>query len=92
MAAIALPPVRDPPDRLGVTLLVAIVVHAVVILGVTFAPHERPRESANTLDVVLVQSTSDEAPDEADFLGQANQVGGGESETTKGTMGPAQSE
>ncbi len=83
MAAIALPPVRDPSDRLGVTLLVAIVVHAVVILGVTFAPRERPRESANTLDVVLVQSASEEVPDEADFLGQANQVGGGESESVE---------
>ncbi len=83
MAAIVLRPVREPSDRLGVTLLVAIVVHAVVILGVTFAPHERPRDNANTLDVVLVQSASEEAPEDADFLGQANQVGGGESEAVE---------
>jgi protein TonB len=37
-------------------------------------------DAAETLDVVLVNFSSEEAPEEADFLAQANQQGGGESE------------
>jgi protein TonB len=80
LASTALSPEQDPSDRLGVALFLALVFHAAVILGVSFAPRERPREQANTLDIVLVQSRTDEIPEETDFLGQANQIGGGESE------------
>jgi len=65
-------------DRLGVSLFFAAVVHAVVILGVSFSPHEDPAAQTRTLDVILVQHESREAPEEADYLAQANQDGGGE--------------
>jgi protein TonB len=67
-----------PGDRLGLTLFLAAALHATVILGISFAPTERPdREAPPTLDVILVQSHSREAPEDADFLAQANQDGGG---------------
>ena len=73
-------PSITPTDRLGVTVFFAICAHLVVVLGVTFVKQDRSLSPANTLDVVLVQRRSEEAPEKADFLGQANQQGGGESE------------
>jgi len=78
--AITAPPTVESADRLGFTLFIAIAAHAIVVLGVTFAPHERARELVSTLDIVLVQHRSEEAPEDVDYLAQANQDGGGESE------------
>jgi len=63
-------------DRLLFCALVAVAVHAALILGVGFTREDRaPR--APGLDVTLAQSR-DEAPDEAaDFLAQASQRGSG---------------
>lgn len=80
MHAITAPPSVESADRLGFTLFIAIVVHAIVVLGVTFAPHERTRELVSTLDIILVQHRSEDAPEDVDYLAQANQDGGGESE------------
>lgn len=77
------PPSVESTDRLGFTLFIAIAAHAIVVLGVTFAPHERARELIRTLDIVLVQHRSDEAPEDVDYLAQANQDGGGESEASE---------
>ena len=41
-------------DRLGVTIFFAVVAHLIVILGVTFAPEDRPGRRVDALDVVLV--------------------------------------
>jgi protein TonB len=78
--AITAPPIVGPTDRLGFTLFIAIAAHAIVVLGVTFAPHERTRELVSTLDIVLVQRRSDDEPEDVDYLAQANQDGGGESD------------
>ncbi|GMQ76832.1 MAG: energy transducer TonB [Gammaproteobacteria bacterium] len=80
MHAITAPPTVESADRLGFTLFIAIVAHAIVVLGVTFAPEERPRELVSTLDIVLVQNRSEAEPEDVDYLAQANQDGGGESE------------
>ncbi len=67
-----------PADRLSVTLVLSIVVHAMVILGVSFKFAEtREPENAQTLDVILVKRASQQAPEDADYLAQANQSGGG---------------
>ena len=79
MHAITAPPTVESADRLGFTLFVAIAAHAIVVLGITFAPHDRARELVSTLDIVLVQSRSEQAPEDVDYLAQANQDGGGES-------------
>jgi len=68
-------------DRLIFTLFVAGLLHAMVILGVTFTAEEyKPAPRPNALDVILVQTQSDEAPEKADFVAQANQQGSGQSE------------
>ena len=74
MSAYVIPaPTITATDRLSATVFFAVCAHLVVVLGVTFVKEDRPRSSANTLDVVLVQRKSETAPDKADFLGQANQ-------------------
>jgi protein TonB len=63
-----------------VCLMGAIALHAVILLGVRFGAELNPvPRLADTLDVVLVKWRSEKEPDEADFLAQANQQGGGES-------------
>jgi protein TonB len=66
-------------DRFGVTLLFSVIAHGVLALGLTFE-YEKSRPSLPSLDVILVQSASGEKPTKADFLAQANNSGGGESE------------
>ena len=65
-------------DRLGLTLFFAIALHAIIILGVGFdAELPKPEELPLTLEITLVHSKSEKAPDKADYLAQANQQGGG---------------
>jgi protein TonB len=65
-------------DRLGLTLFFAIALHAIIILGVGFnAELIKPEELPITLEITLVHSSSEEAPEKADYLAQANQQGGG---------------
>jgi len=70
-------PVIGPAERFRVTLLFSGLIHAVLILGLAFTM-EKPAASLPTLDVVLVPSATDAKPDQADFLANATQRGGGE--------------
>ncbi len=65
---------------MGFTLFLAAAVHGLAILGVGFAPLERGPNAPKSLDVVLVQQETDEAPEEADYLSNADSAGGGPSE------------
>lgn len=73
----------DSGDRLSLTLLFATVIHAVLIFGVGFTDEDSPGSALPALDVILVQSATQEAPDKADFLANAAQAGGGTSEEAK---------
>jgi protein TonB len=67
-------------DRFAISMLIALVLHAIVGLGVGFVVDFKPlTHPLETLDVVLVNWRSESAPEEADFLAQASQEGGGES-------------
>jgi protein TonB len=66
-------------DRFGVTLLFSLIAHGVLALGLTFE-YETPAPSLPALDVILVQAASGQKPEKADFLAQAHNTGGGESE------------
>ncbi len=74
--AYAVEPFEQRHDLLGFTLLLALALHAVFILGVTFQREDRAR-SAATLEITLAQYKSDKAPQRADFLAQHNQEGSG---------------
>lgn len=65
-------------DQLGLSFFVSLLVHLVVILGVTFTiPKARELYGLSTLEITLVQVESDKAPEDPEFLAQANQAGGG---------------
>lgn len=78
-------------DRLGLTLFLAAAVHGLVILGVGFSPYDRSNEVPRALDVVLVQQKTDSAPDEADYLSNADAAGGGNSEARVRPRSPVNS-
>ena len=65
-------------DRLSMTLFFALAVHAIIILGISFNLTDlNNSDTLSTMEITLVHNRSDEAPDEADYLAQANQLGGG---------------
>lgn len=64
-------------DRMGFTLFLALMLHGVIVLGVTFAP-EDPTPASKTLDVTLAQQAAEKPPEEADFMADADQTGSGE--------------
>src|SRR5690554_4084601 len=70
-------------DRFIFTLFLAIVLHAVAILGVSFQAQERNNNQSKTLEVTLASYKSDDAPEKADFIAQENQQGSGILEEAK---------
>ena len=78
MHALTVPPRVSSADRLGVTIFFAVLAHLIVILGVTFSPEDRPRRRVETLDIVLVPLRTETAPEQPDYLAQANTDGGGD--------------
>ncbi len=69
-------------DRLGVSTFGSFLLHMVIILGVTFTASKlRELQGLPTLEITLVQTQSENAPDNVEFLAQANQDGGGEGES-----------
>jgi protein TonB len=92
---------RASNDRFAVSFLMALALHALILLGVGFVLDFKPlTHPLQTLDVVLVNWRSESKPDEADFLAQASQIGGGESteakrpsqENTGASPGPSEGE
>ncbi len=78
--AVAPPEVNDI-DRLSMMLFFAAIIHAVIILGLNFDFFDEAKLKAPpALEVILVQKQSAEDPDEADYLAQLSQDGGGNSE------------
>ncbi len=69
-------------DRLGLSVFGSFLLHMVVILGITFAlPTLRNHKGLPTLEITLVQTRSDRAPVNPEFLAQYNQDGGGDSDS-----------
>jgi protein TonB len=75
-------------DRLSLTVFFAVVMHSLIILGISFdaADRSQPLPKLPGLEVTLVQSKTDKEIEDADFLAQANQEGGGD---TKEKVRPA---
>ena len=74
---------------LAKTLPVALLLHAALILGVSFAPELMPRFNIPpVLDVTLVQTHSETAPDEAQFIAQVNQQASGDTDKTNRPRSP----
>jgi periplasmic protein TonB len=71
----------DTGDRLSFTFFLALVVHALVILGVGF-DLQQPNRS-QTLEITLATHKSSKTPDQADFIAQHNQEASGTEEQAK---------
>lgn len=71
-----------PNDRLTGTVILSLIGYGVLVLGVGFtlnkAASVRP-----TLDVILSPTSSNKAPEQADFLAQAANQGGGDSDSAQ---------
>lgn len=75
-------------DRLGTMAFGAALVHMIVIMGLSFSmPQPSPNRLA-TMEVTLVQTRTDKTPVDAQFLAQANQDGGGDSERSEIAQSP----
>src|SRR5688572_18498213 len=86
----ALAPEIGPGERLRVTLMFSLLLHAVFVLGIGFA-YEEPAASLPALDVILVNSRADRAVDDPDFLANKSQRGGGEHEEAQRPREPVSS-
>ncbi len=65
-------------DRLGLTLFIAAILHSIVILGITFHKEiDFSRPFSKPIDVILVHTQSEEAPDDAEKIAQFNQQASG---------------
>ncbi|HFB66197.1 MAG TPA: energy transducer TonB [Aeromonadales bacterium] len=83
------PPVSEA-DRLGFTIFLALCFHLIIILGIGFAPEDDPKTDYGTLNVVLAHNPSEDRPDKADFIGQANQLAGGKNKQVQTATTPIQ--
>lgn len=73
-------PVLANHDRLGVSLFCSVLAHMVLVLLTAFVlPQLRRADARPTLEITLVQTATERAPDKADFLAQVSQDGGGDS-------------
>lgn len=64
-------------DRMSLTVFFALAIHAILILGISFDIMDSNNDVITTMEVTLVHQRSDEEPEKADYLAQANQLGGG---------------
>ena len=80
-------------DRFLVFLVLATGLHVLLFFAISFGISLQPvPRLANTLDVVLVQWRSEDEPEQADYLAQASQRGGGETEERSRPSEPVSAE
>ena len=68
-------------DRLGFTLFLALMLHAIVVFGVGFRPSDdAAAEALPSLEIILANAESHAKVDDPDYLAQLDQAGGGHAE------------
>src|SRR5690349_17848219 len=77
-------------ERFGFTVFMSLCVHAVLILGVGFTVAVEPRV-ISSMAVTLAQYRSAQAPDDPDFIAQANQQGAGTEDEALAPASPIES-
>lgn len=70
---------RPGENKIGATLIFSLLVHGLLLFGIGIT-YVETRPALPTLDVTLVNVANNDAPDKADFLAQANNKGGGDSD------------
>lgn len=72
---------KKSSSTLSFTLFFAGILNAMVVLGISFEDDtQKGRATTPTLDVVIAQTPTEEAPDKAKYLAEFSQDGGGESD------------
>ncbi len=79
MSAVATRPPIGEKERLSATFVLSLLLHGLLLLGFGFALKDAA-PVVPTLDVILTQTSTALTPRQADFLAQANNQGGGESD------------
>ncbi len=65
-------------ESLITAFFIVLLVHGAIIFGISFTMPAPPKpRSTQTLDIVLVKTHAEKAPEKPDFLAQADQIGGG---------------
>jgi periplasmic protein TonB len=71
---------RRPGDnKIGATFIFSLLVHGLLLFGIGIG-YVATRPALPTLDVTLINVANNDAADKADFLAQANNKGGGDSD------------
>ncbi|MFC3194388.1 energy transducer TonB [Marinicella sediminis] len=65
-------------DKNVMTFTLASLTLSVIILGISFTATRPPEEVIHSMDVILSKKANLTAPDDAEFLAQNNQLGGGD--------------
>ena len=79
--SLELQPEISQNDKLSFCVFLAIAFHALLLFGIGFKFPDLSQSSINkTFNVVLAQYESKDRPEKADFIGQADQAAGGESD------------
>jgi periplasmic protein TonB len=81
----------NPRDRLSFALFLVVSFHATMILGVGFV-WQTSAAKIPTIEVTLAQHDDREAPENADFIAQANQQGSGSADDAVATTSPWQAD
>lgn len=66
-----------------IALLVAIIVHAMLVLGCKLAKKPEARQFTKDIDITLIDTPSTKAPEKSDFLAQDNQLAQGQTPISK---------
>ncbi len=78
-------------ERFGFTIFVSACVHVMLIAGIGFSfSSQNPRNPA--IEITLAQYQSEQAPEDADFIAQANQLGSGNLDEILAPSSPFQSD
>lgn len=79
-------------DRLIFTLIFSIILHLVIILGVSFTVTSPPTNTPlASLDITLIKQQTKIAPEQADYLAQVSNEGGGTTEDKSPEPSPEKS-
>ena len=67
-------------DKNVMTFTLAILALSVIILGVSFSHSDKNPDVIHSMDVILAKKSNPDAPEDADYLAENNQIGGGNQE------------
>ncbi len=77
---------------MSLTIFFAIAFHAIIILGVSFNLMDSNDDIITTMEVTLVNQRSDDEPEDAEYLAQVNQIGGGKQQNKSRPSSPFSNE